>query len=219
MMILTCPNCATRFFVERESVGPAGRRVKCSACATEWVAYRADDGEGEPAHAAAPESASSPEPSAHSEPEDIQPATSDTPEAQEAWETPVVPPEDEPRSEPATLPLLKERVQDDSAPEDQHETSWADAPAPEEVDTLETVAVETAEPAATAPDETPLFTDRAATAQALAKRKRGSTGLLLLIALVVVLAAFAGLIYYRAHHNPAPPPSISGTKGPGAVRG
>ena len=172
MMILTCPNCATRFFVERESVGPAGRRVKCSACATEWVAYRADDGDAAPSLPAA-ESVPSPEPSAHSEPEDVQPAASDTPEDQEAWETPTVPPEDEARSEPATLPLLKERVQDDSAPEDEQETSWADAPAAEEVDTLETVAVETTEPAATAPDETPLFTERAATAQAAAKRKRG----------------------------------------------
>ena len=45
MMILTCPQCATRFFVERERIAAAGRRVKCDACSAVWVAYRGDDAE------------------------------------------------------------------------------------------------------------------------------------------------------------------------------
>ena len=36
-MILTCPNCATRFFVDAQAIGPAGRRVKCDACGTVWM--------------------------------------------------------------------------------------------------------------------------------------------------------------------------------------
>ncbi len=37
-MILTCPNCATRFFADDQAIGPDGRRVKCDACQTVWTA-------------------------------------------------------------------------------------------------------------------------------------------------------------------------------------
>lgn len=37
-MILTCPNCATRYFVEAAEVGPSGRSVKCVACHATWTA-------------------------------------------------------------------------------------------------------------------------------------------------------------------------------------
>ena len=37
-MILTCPECATRFFVEADRLGPEGRQVRCSSCRASWLA-------------------------------------------------------------------------------------------------------------------------------------------------------------------------------------
>ncbi|HLK23656.1 MAG TPA: DUF3426 domain-containing protein [Caulobacteraceae bacterium] len=37
-MILTCPECATRYFVEDERLSEAGRAVKCGSCGTRWTA-------------------------------------------------------------------------------------------------------------------------------------------------------------------------------------
>ena len=37
-MILTCPNCATRFFADSLAIGCDGRRVKCAACGGVWTA-------------------------------------------------------------------------------------------------------------------------------------------------------------------------------------
>jgi len=43
-MILTCPNCRSRFKVKPEALGAAGRTVKCAKCAHKWFASP-DDGE------------------------------------------------------------------------------------------------------------------------------------------------------------------------------
>lgn len=38
-MILTCPECATSYFVDDSRVGPRGRIVKCSNCGARWQAF------------------------------------------------------------------------------------------------------------------------------------------------------------------------------------
>ncbi len=35
-MILSCPDCSTRFAIDAEKLGPDGRRVKCGKCAHVW---------------------------------------------------------------------------------------------------------------------------------------------------------------------------------------
>lgn len=37
-MILTCPECATSYFVDDDRIPPAGRSVKCSSCGNRWKA-------------------------------------------------------------------------------------------------------------------------------------------------------------------------------------
>jgi predicted Zn finger-like uncharacterized protein len=64
-MILTCPNCATRFGVPDQVLQPAGRTVKCGRCAHLW--FVAPD--GKPALARLPPpSAPAPAPVAETEP-------------------------------------------------------------------------------------------------------------------------------------------------------
>ena len=50
IMILTCPECATRYFVDDARVGAKGREVRCASCGKRWIASRED----EPLELAAP---------------------------------------------------------------------------------------------------------------------------------------------------------------------
>ena len=37
-MLIVCPNCASEYRLEAAQIGPAGRRVRCSSCQTDWFA-------------------------------------------------------------------------------------------------------------------------------------------------------------------------------------
>jgi predicted Zn finger-like uncharacterized protein len=60
-MILTCPECATSYFVDDSRVPAAGRTVKCSNCGAKWTAVP-EGAPSEPAPKPAPAPAPRPEP-------------------------------------------------------------------------------------------------------------------------------------------------------------
>jgi predicted Zn finger-like uncharacterized protein len=66
-MILTCPECATSYFVDDDRIPAAGRSVKCSSCGNRWRAM--PEGEAEAEFEPAP----SPAPVETLEPEDEAP--------------------------------------------------------------------------------------------------------------------------------------------------
>ena len=88
-MILTCPECATSYFVDDARIPPQGRRVKCSSCAHRWLA--GPDG---------------PIPEPGLEPEPVSPPVEPVAEAEPAVEDDIVAVEPEaPFRRPAFRPL------------------------------------------------------------------------------------------------------------------
>ncbi|MET0271806.1 MAG: DUF3426 domain-containing protein [Phenylobacterium sp.] len=68
-MILTCPECATSYFVDDARIPPEGRTVKCTSCGNRW---KAEKDEPEPAEALLePVAVETPEPEVPEEPERI----------------------------------------------------------------------------------------------------------------------------------------------------
>ncbi|WP_313447354.1 MJ0042-type zinc finger domain-containing protein, partial [Brevundimonas sp.] len=65
-MILTCPACATSYFIRDEAIGPEGRKVRCQSCGEVWRATPDEPLEltltPDPAVAAAATPATPPEP-------------------------------------------------------------------------------------------------------------------------------------------------------------
>lgn len=82
-MILTCPECATSYFVDESKVPAAGRSVKCANCGARWTATVADAVpeppaprgavDESPAPEAAPESFAEPTPASEAEPPPVVP--------------------------------------------------------------------------------------------------------------------------------------------------
>ena len=54
VMILTCPECATSYFVDDSRIAAAGRTVKCSSCGARWTALPGGAAEAAPSPAAGP---------------------------------------------------------------------------------------------------------------------------------------------------------------------
>jgi len=74
-MILTCPECATSYFVDDSRIPEAGRIVKCASCSHRWTAKRETGAftSSDPEPTAAPERAETPvasEPAADTPPTD-----------------------------------------------------------------------------------------------------------------------------------------------------
>jgi predicted Zn finger-like uncharacterized protein len=86
-MILTCPECATSYFVDDGRIPPAGRKVKCSSCGHYWIATPEAPAAGEAPPAHAPREAdpppAAPQPQAESPPEEeVAAAPAEPPEAE-----------------------------------------------------------------------------------------------------------------------------------------
>ncbi|RED45058.1 MJ0042-type zinc finger domain-containing protein [Aestuariispira insulae] len=116
-MILSCPNCATKFKVNPNAIPPEGRSVKCAKCSHRWHADPEPQATAAPAAAAPP---AAPAPTAAAAPPPPPP--------------PVAPPEPEPEPEPAPPPPPPPAAAPEPEPEPEPEAPSAeDAPMEEDL--------------------------------------------------------------------------------------
>jgi predicted Zn finger-like uncharacterized protein len=118
-MILTCPECATSYFVDDGRIPPAGRKVRCSSCGHRWTA--GPDGPLAPPDEEGPPTAFP----SFDEPEDEGPPADDieaTPVEAEAVAEPEPEEEPAPRPRPARAPPRR-------APQRSSALVWAGAAA------------------------------------------------------------------------------------------
>ena len=102
-MILTCPDCATSYFVDDSRIPTAGRSVKCSACGARWRVL--------PEGAAPPPAAPEPEAAPSAPPEAAAPSDIETVDVRPEPE-PEIPPFATPPFRPTPIrPIAAERRQ------------------------------------------------------------------------------------------------------------
>ncbi|NEX93631.1 MJ0042-type zinc finger domain-containing protein [Caulobacter sp. 17J65-9] len=77
-MILTCPACATRYFVDDDRIGTAGRTVRCASCGSAWRAQLEEPLE---LTSSAEEGAIAREPLSFKSDEDVEPTAPELPKA------------------------------------------------------------------------------------------------------------------------------------------
>lgn len=77
-MILTCPACATRYFVDDDRIGAAGRTVRCASCGSAWRAQLEEPLE---LTSSAEEGAIAREPLSFKSDEDVEPTAPELPKA------------------------------------------------------------------------------------------------------------------------------------------
>lgn len=112
-MILTCPNCETKYSVDPNTLAPDGKTVRCAKCGHSWMEHPPGDmphtvgPEPEPAAAAPapPPPAPTPTPAPEPEPEHVEPLTGTEPpppgyQSWEEWEARPPDPEDETEAPP-----------------------------------------------------------------------------------------------------------------------
>lgn len=123
-MIISCPDCHTRYVVPDEAVGLEGRTVRCAKCKNSWFQEGPELDLGKVGTVAPPEPTPEPEPAPPPPP----PAPEPEPPAPEPGPTPEPEPEPEPEVAAEPEPAAPEPTVPESAPEADPEPEAGIAP-------------------------------------------------------------------------------------------